>query len=111
MRKEKNAQMPNFARRRRFFALALLLATLGCAPSAARESADALGNDTAITAKVKAALFSDPALNVFRIDVETYRNVVQLSGFVSSSTDMDKAVRHASTVTGVSLVRNDMRLR
>lgn len=111
MRKEKNAQMPNFARRPRLFALALLLASLGCAPSAARESADALGDDTAITTKVKAALFSDPALKVFRIDVETYRNVVQLSGFVSSSTDMEKAVRHARTVKGVSSVRNDMRLR
>jgi osmotically-inducible protein OsmY len=103
--------MPHFPRKRGFAALALLLAALGCAPSAARESVDAQIGDSVITSKVKAAISNDPALKVFRIDVETYRNVVQLSGFVSSSTDMDKAVRHARTVTGVSSVRNDMRLR
>lgn len=103
--------MPNFPRKREFAALALLLAALGCAPSAAREGLDEQVDDTVITTKVRAAIFNDPALKVFRINVETYRNVVQLSGFVSSSTDMDKAVRHARTVTGVSSVRNDMRLR
>ncbi len=91
--------------------IALLLSALGCAPTSARESAGEHVDDTVITTRVKTAIFSDPSLKTFQINVETYRNVVQLSGFVSSSANMDKAVRHARTVNGVNSVRNDMRLK
>lgn len=43
--------------------------------------------------------------------IETYRNVVQLSGFVSTGANMDKAVHLAGAVKGVNSVRNDLRLR
>jgi osmotically-inducible protein OsmY len=60
---------------------------------------------------VKTAIFDEPTLKVLQINVETYKNVVQLSGFVSTSAEMDKAIQVARGVKGVSSVTNDMRLR
>ena len=67
--------------------------------------------DTAITAKVKAAIFNEPSLKSSEINVETYKGRVQLSGFVSSQADIAKAASLAQSVTGVTSVRNDMRLK
>ena len=94
-----------------FFVATLLLFALGCASTSAREGAGEYLDDTAITSRVNAAIFNEPSLKVFHINVETYRNVVQLSGFVSTGANMDKAVHLAGAVKGVSAVRNDMRLR
>lgn len=93
------------------FIAALLLAAVGCAATSTRESTGEYIDDTVITTRVKTAIFNEPSLKVFQINVETYRNVVQLSGFVSSRADMAKAVEITRTVKGVSSVRNDMRLR
>jgi osmotically-inducible protein OsmY len=64
-----------------------------------------------ITTKVKTAIFNEPSLKVTQITVETYKSVVQLSGFVDSSDSMNKAVAVARSVDGVSSVKNDMRLK
>ena len=93
------------------FVATLLLSALGCASTSAREDTCDYTDDTVITIRVKAAIFNEPSLKVFQINVETYRNVVQLSGFVSTGANMDKAVHLANAVKGVSSVRNDMRLR
>ncbi len=45
------------------------------------------------------------------INVETFKGVVQLSGFVSSQLDIDKAIEVARSVGGVKSVNNDMRLK
>jgi osmotically-inducible protein OsmY len=45
------------------------------------------------------------------INVETFKGVVQLSGFVSSQAMMDRAVEVARGVSGVKSVKNDMRLK
>ena len=94
-----------------FLVATFLLSALGCAPTSAREGTGEYVDDTVITTRVKAAIFNEPSLKVFYINVETYRNVVQLSGFVSTGANMDKAVHLANAVKGVSSVRNDMRLR
>jgi osmotically-inducible protein OsmY len=64
-----------------------------------------------ITTKVKAAIFNDSTLKVNEINVETFKGVVQLSGFVRSQTDIDKAVQVARGVAGVKSVKNDMRIK
>ena len=64
-----------------------------------------------ITAKVKTAIFNEPTLKSAEINVETFKGTVQMSGFVSSRAAIDKAVALARGVTGVSSVRNDMRLK
>lgn len=94
-----------------FFAAASLLLMLGCASTSKQESTGELLDDSVITSKVKAAIFSEPSLKVLQINVETTKNVVQLSGVVSTRAEMDKAVEVTRSVGGVRSVRNDLRLK
>ena len=88
---------------------AVLLATmLGCASTSKQESTGEYMDDTAITTKVKAAIFEEPTLKVFEIKVVTYKGAVQLSGFVSSRDNINRAVEVARGVKGVNSVKNDM---
>ncbi|QOC21990.1 BON domain-containing protein [Wenzhouxiangella sp. AB-CW3] len=104
--------MKVFTRIFALFAVALMLAVLaGCAGTDTRSSTGEYLDDTAITARVKAAIFNHPDLRSSEINVETYRNVVQLSGFVSSQAEIDAAVDLTRTIAGVQSVKNDMRLR
>ena len=64
-----------------------------------------------ITTKVKATILNDSELKVLQINVETFKGVVQLSGFVDSKAMMDDAVEVTRGVSGVRSVKNDMRLR
>jgi len=64
-----------------------------------------------ITAKVKAAIFNDSTLKVNEINVETFKGVVQLRGFVRSQADIDKALQVARGVAGVKSVKDDMRIK
>ena len=68
-------------------------------------------DDTAITTKVKAAILNEPTLKSAGFNVETFKGVVQLSGFVSSQAAETKAVEVASSVGGVKSVKIDMRLK
>ena len=93
-------------------AAALLMATaLGCASTAKQEGTGEYVDDTVITGKVKAAIFNEPTLKSAEINVETFKGIVQLSGFVSSQVAVNKAVDVTRTVAGVKSVKNDMRLK
>ncbi len=94
-----------------FFLAALLASMLGCASGPQKEGTGEYVDDTVITTKVKAAIFNEPSLKVFEINVETFKGEVQLSGFVNSRSDMDKAVEVARGVKGVTSVKHDMRLK
>ena len=92
--------------------LAVLLATVvGCAPTPTREGTGEYVDDTVITTKVKTAVFNEPTLKSAEINVETFKGVVQLSGFVSSQAAESKAIEVARTVGGVKSVKNDMRIK
>lgn len=93
-----------------FLALALITAA-GCASTQKHEGSGEYVDDSVITTKVKALLFDDPSLKSGEINVETFKGVVQLSGFVNSSADIDKAVEITRGVSGVTSVKNDMRLK
>jgi hyperosmotically inducible protein len=67
-------------------------------------------SDDAITARVQAALASDPGTAGAQIKVSTYRGVVQLAGFVGSNTVRDEAGNVSGSVQGVRSVDNDLRL-
>jgi hyperosmotically inducible protein len=104
--------MKNITRNLASIAAALLMATaLGCASTAKQESTGQYVDDTAITGKVKAAILNEPSLKSAEINVETFKGVVQLSGFVSSSAAQSTAVTVAQKVEGVKSVKNDMRLK
>ena len=94
------------------FIIAILLASLlGCAGTSTKEGTGEYVDDTVITTKVKAAIFNEPSLKSAQINVETFKGVVQLTGFVSSQANIDRAAEVARGVGGVTSVRNDMRVR
>jgi osmotically-inducible protein OsmY len=65
-------------------------------------------DDSVITTKVKSLLAEDDFLKSFQISVETYKGIVQLSGFVNSQQAVDKASQIANSVKGVKSVKNDL---
>ena len=76
-----------------------------------KEAAEAYVDDAVITTKVKAAVLEEPSLKSAEINVETSKGRVQLTGFVRSRADINKAVEVAKGVKGVKSVKNDMILK
>jgi len=93
------------------FLAVLLMSVLGCAGTSKQESTGEYIDDSVITTKVKAAIFNEPTLKSAEINVETFKGVVQLSGFVGTQANIYKAVEVARGVGGVKSVKNDMRLK
>lgn len=98
----------------------LLMSTLGCAStsenepkssSTKNESAGEYLDDSVITTRVKTAVFNEETLKSSEINVETFKGVVQLSGFVISQADIDKAVEITRNIKGVTSVKNNMQLK
>ncbi|MBS1189798.1 MAG: transporter [Rhodocyclaceae bacterium] len=94
---------------------ALVAATLpaltACSPTPTRETVGEYTDDATITTRVKTALVEDPNVSAMQVNVETYRGVVQLSGFVDSQANAARAVNLARQVPGVQSVKNDLRIK
>ena len=92
------------------FLVCIMLVTVfvGCASTPKKEGTGDNLDDSAITTKVKAAIFNDPTLKVFQINVETFKGDVQLSGFVDSGRSVSKAGEVARSVKGVRSVKNNL---
>ena len=103
--------MTNLKRISTIFAALAIATTLGCAGTAKKESTGEYMDDVAITAKVKKDIFDEPTLKSAEINVETFKGVVQLSGFVANSANISTATTVARNVTGVKSVKNDMRVK
>jgi osmotically-inducible protein OsmY len=99
-------------KRNRFVGYFVLLMLIGafaaCASTSKQESTGEYIDDSVITTKVKSLLAGDDFLKSFQISVETYKGVVQLSGFVDSQAAADKAHQIASGVGGVKSVKNNL---
>lgn len=93
------------------FAIITLATAMGCASTAKTEGTGEYVDDTVVTTKVKTAILGEPGLKSSEINVETFKGVVQLSGFVNSQADINSAVMVAKNVKGVSSVKNDMRVK
>jgi hyperosmotically inducible protein len=92
-------------------AAATLTLMAGCASTRTQESTGQYLDDSLITTKVKAAILGDSVLKSGEINVETFKGVVQLSGFVSSADARNQAVTVARAVEGVKSVKNDMQIK
>ena len=103
--------MKTFQRATSLLSILAVAGLMGCASSAKHESTGQYVDDTAITAKVKTAIFEQPTLKSAEINVETFKGVVQLSGFVSSQDNVNTAMATARAVNGVTSVKNDMRVK
>ena len=94
------------------FLLAVLLASiLGCAGTSTKESTGEYVDDTVITTRVKTAIFNEPSLKSGEINVETFKGIVQLSGFVADPASSGTATRVTQAVHGVKSVKNDIRVK
>jgi len=82
--------------------------TLGCASTRTNESAGEYIDNSLITTKVKAAIVNEPSLKTFQISVKSYKDTVQLSGFVDSAHAVRRAGEVAGAVEGVASVKNDL---
>jgi osmotically-inducible protein OsmY len=83
----------------------------GCSSTPKQESTGEYFDDGMITTKVIAAILHEPGLKSSEINVETFKNRVQLSGFVSSQSEIDLATKVTNTVKGVRSIKNDIRLK
>jgi hyperosmotically inducible protein len=90
--------------------LGVLAVASACSSTRTQESAGEVFDDSVLTSKVKVALIDDPVTKAGQINVETYRGVVQLGGFVDNTTQKEQATKVARSVTGVKEVRNDLRV-
>ena len=65
-------------------------------------------DDATITTRVKTSLLNDPDVGGLRIDVDTFKGVVTLSGRVKSKDEEAKAVALARKIGGVSEVKSTL---
>jgi hyperosmotically inducible protein len=68
-------------------------------------------DDSGITMRVRSALVADPDVKSLDVTVETRKGEVQLSGFVDSQAQIDRAVDIARRIQGVSAVQNKLALK
>jgi len=96
---------------------AIAVALSGCAstsgnPPESKRTTGEFTSDAALTAKVKSAIATDVgARTAAAINIETYRGVVQLTGFVNSPEQAERAEAAAKKVDGVRSVKNDVRIK
>lgn len=92
-------------------ALVVMAALAACAGSQTTRSAGTYLDDKTITARISADLIGDSVTKAHQIDVNTYKGVVQLSGFVDSKEAIKRAGEIARSTKGVVSVENNLQLR
>lgn len=85
-----------------------VIAMMGCAGNRTARSTGEFVDDSALANKVKVALYADKDVSGTQIEVEVFKGVVQLSGFVDNAAAAQKAVHIAQAVEGVKEVRNSL---
>ena len=96
------------------YATVILLAMTLLAPlllSACGKSVDETVDDATISTRVKTSLLNDPDVGGLRIDVDTFKGVVTLSGAVKTPAERDKALALARKVGGVTDVRSTLQVQ
>lgn len=83
----------------------------GCAGTATSASTGEYIDDATTTGKVKAAFVKDPIVKAIDVKVDTFKSVVQLSGFVDTQEQKSRAEQIAQGVTGVQRVQNNLSVK
>lgn len=83
----------------------------GCSSTPTRQSTGEYIDDASITTKVKAAFVKDDTVKAREVSVETFKGVVQLSGFVNTAEEKARAGSIAAGVNGVQSVKNDIAIK
>jgi osmotically-inducible protein OsmY len=90
------------------FAGLLALSIVGCAGTSTTSSAGEYIDDSVISNTVRSQVIADKDLKLTQIDVETFKGVVQLSGFVDTQAAKSRAGWVAGGVNGVKQVHNNL---
>jgi hyperosmotically inducible protein len=91
----------------------VLLAIVMVAPLLAGACGKSVGDtidDATITTRVKTALLNDPQVGGLKIDVDTFKGVVTLSGAVKSQAEANKAMDVARKTPGVADVKSTLQV-
>jgi len=86
-----------------------LLTSCGAATTRANVSAPV--DDATITTRVKTAFINDPVVGAAKIDVDTFKGVVTLSGHVKNKDEEQKAISLARSIRGVSDVKSSLQVQ
>jgi osmotically-inducible protein OsmY len=87
-------------------AVVLALPLLAACGTTVSETID----DATITTRVKTAFVNEPSLQFVRIDVDTFKGVVTLSGRVKSKSEETKAIELAKSIKGVTEVKSTLQI-
>ena len=87
------------------------LFSAGCAVTSGQSTTGEYVDDATITSRVKTRFAEDKSVAATRIQVETLKGVVQLSGFAISEAERQRAAQIASAVPGVKQVQNSIIVR
>jgi osmotically-inducible protein OsmY len=96
---------------------ALLVLTLttplmiACGAAATRANVSAPADDATITTRVKTAFINDPVVGAAKIDVDTFKGVVTLSGRVKNKEEETKAIELARSIRGVTEVKSTLQVQ
>lgn len=83
----------------------------GCESTPTQESTGEYIDSAVISTKVRAKIADDPTVSITDIDVNAFKDVVQLSGFVDSAEEKAKAGQLAASVEGVRRVENNITVK
>ena len=93
-----------------YWKTSILAVTLAVATVACGKTVGEAIDDTTITTRVKTAMLNDPAVGGLRIDVDTFKGAVTLSGRVKSQSEHDQAIAIARGVNGVTDVKDALQV-
>jgi osmotically-inducible protein OsmY len=86
----------------------VIMGMSGCAGSRTSTSTGEYVDDSVIATKAKTALLADEEVSGMQVEVEAFKGVVQLSGFVDSQAQAQKAEQIVRAVDGVKEVKNSI---
>jgi hyperosmotically inducible periplasmic protein len=81
---------------------------MGCAPTRYSRGAGEYVEDKALSTRVNTALFRDPVVSGFDVNVQSWRGQIQLTGFVDTEEQKQRAEQIVQNVPGVEWVKNDL---
>ena len=87
------------------------VSTSGCAGTRTSRSTGEFVDDHSLTAKVKAEFVRDPVVKALQVNVDTFKGVVQLNGFVDTMEQKARAEQIARAVPGVADVQNKLSVK
>ena len=89
---------------------AVLFLSAGCSRDDGKSAGQTV-DDSAISAKVKAAFVKDPGVRAIDVKVDTHLGAVQLSGWADTPAEKARAEELAKAVPGVKSVENKIELK